>query len=341
VLRVAVYVAWELAVSQARAEPLPLRITYEAAPACPGAEVFLDEIHRRTSLARAAAPTDEALEVVVRIVRRGTLSSGHLLVGQGRDGVVRDIDGESCDEVVSALALVTALAIDPNASMAPKPPPAPLPAPPPTPTVDPPEQAHRLPPDLLADPLPVLVDVAPPPEPPASRWLVGARALADVAVAPRALLGGGLFAHRLLDARFAPSVRLALDVAGTGGFDAGPGGVWFLRVLGRVQGCVFSLRPVSWLSVDPCLELQGGALHAEGVLQGAVHFVRQTTIAWAGAGLLPRVGVELGSATLDLQGGPVFPAVRHAFVFVDPAYTISTVPPVTVTMALGLGGRFP
>jgi hypothetical protein len=179
------------------------------------------------------------------------------------------------------------------------------------------------------------------PPPVVTRWLVGARAVADVAVSPQALVGGGVFAGRPFDAWWRPSLRLAIDVAGTGTFDAGPGGVWVLRVLGRVQGCAFEVRPLPSFSLVPCLEVQGGALHAEGSLRGSLTFVRQTTIPWVGAGVVPRVGVALGPLELDLQGGPVFPALRHTFVFESPAYTIYTLPPVTWTVALGMGGHFP
>jgi hypothetical protein len=220
-----------------RADSPPLRIDYHAAPGCPNADVFLDEIRWRTRLARAAAPGEEPLPVRARITRHGAVSSGHLILGQGESRILRDIEGERCDEVVSAL-------------------------------------------------------------------------------------------------------RLSAEVAGTGGFDVGQGGVWFLRGIGRVEGCAFAARPAPWLALVPCLGVEGGALHAEGILRGSLASVERATIFWRGAGALPRIGADLGSWVLDLQGGPIFPAVRRSFVFENPAYVISTLPPVTWTVALGAGAHF-
>lgn len=343
-----------LAAAPARADPRPLRVDYEAAEGCPGADVFLDEIRWRTPLARVAAPGEEALQVQARIARRGAVHGGHLVVGQGEGRILRDLEGDRCDEVVSALALITALAIDPHASTqarraAPGPPPTAIPTPPPAPSEPAPGASPPVPPKMpappaiLADPLPVMPasdDKRSAPAP-ALRWALGARAAVALAVVPRPLVGGGLFADLLFAGRWSPSVRVSLEVAGTGSFDVGPGGVWFLRGIGRVDGCAFGVRPAPWLSLVPCLGVEGGALHAQGVVGGSIATVSHSTILWIGAGVLPRIGVDLGSLALDLQGGPIFPAVRRGFVFESPAYVIATLPPVTWTAALGVGAHFP
>jgi hypothetical protein len=98
--------------AEARGEPPPIRVDYLAHEGCPAADVFLDEIHWRTLLARVAEPGEEALLVQARVTRRGVVSSGRLSLGEGK---ARTIEGPSCDEVVSALALITALAIAPAA----------------------------------------------------------------------------------------------------------------------------------------------------------------------------------------------------------------------------------
>jgi hypothetical protein len=356
-----------------------LRIHYDAPASCRAAEAFLDEVRARTSLARVARPDEAAIELSVRIVRRGAASQGHLTLGEGSFRVDRRIEGASCDEVVSALALVTALALDPNASLSPTPsrnapdapdaPDPPLaPSPPPAPPVAP-KTVAPAPVVQPVAPAPVGPPVAPPPgaarparsaptalpvpevpAPKAPPWVVGARAVVDVAAAPRALVGGGAFAERPFAASWRPSIRLAADVAGTGDFTAGPGGVWFLQALVRVQGCGFAVRlggvasaasVASIASIAPCLELQGGLLHAEGELQGSLQFVRRTTTGWFAGGVVPRFDVDVGPVVVDLQGGPIFPAVRQTFFFTTPSYTIGSVSAVTWTVALGLGGRFP
>jgi hypothetical protein len=345
----------------ASAEPLPLRIDYQAAPGCPGADVFFEEIRWRTRLARAAEPWEEALPVSAHVARRGAASVGHLVLGHGEARVTRDLESNGCDEVVSALALVTALAIDPRArteakrpsrsspeaspETAPMPPASPpiAPAPPPLPAGLP------LPPSILADPLPDLPQLATTvdevPAAPAAmgpRWLVGARATVAGAVAPRALFGGGLFADRAFEGRWSPTLRLAAEIAGTGAFDAGPGGASFLRGIVRLDGCAFPLRTATArLSLVPCIAVEGGAIHAEGILMGSLAHVDQTTVPWVAGGVLPRLSVEAGAVTLEVQGGPVFPAVRRSFVFETPSYVIGTLPAATWTVAAGAGARFP
>jgi hypothetical protein len=343
----AVLVACTALAREAIADPLPLRLDYVAPASCPAAGDFLDEMQARTSLARIARPGEEAIDLEVRIARRGAASEGHLVLGRGADRVDRRITSTSCEEVVSALALVTALALDPNASLAPKPAPKPVPRPTPDPTVEEPQPPPGKPP-----PPPRSAPIFPP-APPASTepgaasrapsfpWLVGARALVDVASVPRVLFGGGAFAERPFAAWWRPSIRLGLDVSGTGGFDAGPGGVWFLKALVRVQGCGFAVRLGSQASLAPCIEIQGGVLHAEGELQGSLKYTRDTNLGWLAGGIVPRVDVDAGPVVVDLQGGPVFPAVRQSFLFATPSYPIGAVAPVTWTFSIGLGGRFP
>ncbi|HTN85134.1 MAG TPA: hypothetical protein VL242_15655, partial [Sorangium sp.] len=110
-----------LAGSDARAEVQPLRITYEAHEGCPSATVFLRELTVRTSRARAAAPDEAALEVHVRITRSAGASRGRITLGAGEGARVREVGGATCAEVVAALALITALRVDPTASLDPQP----------------------------------------------------------------------------------------------------------------------------------------------------------------------------------------------------------------------------
>jgi hypothetical protein len=346
--------AGALAASPARADPLPLRIDFQAPPGCPSEEVFLDEIRWRTALARTAAVGEAALEVRARITRRGDVHHGHLVLG-GRERIVREIDGQICDEVVSALALVTALAVDPGASIARRPPSGGMPVvPPPAPPAPPfppgpgaaggaPVAADSLPaPEIVGPPLPVVPappDVPPPRE--GTSFGLGAWASAAFAVAPRPLLGGGVAADWRFPGRWTPSLRLGVEVAGTGAFDVGPGGASLLRAAGRVQGCMFAWRPAAWLSLVPCLAGGGGALHAEGIVKGTVTHVGQVTVPWAALGALPRIELGSGRWAFGLEGGPVFPLVQRSFVFQSPAYVVSTLPPVTATVGIGATVRFP
>ena len=75
----------------ARAETPPIHVEYQAHVACPGVPVLLDEITRRTRLARFAGPSEPALEVEARITARRGESRGHLEIGAGRHRIVREI----------------------------------------------------------------------------------------------------------------------------------------------------------------------------------------------------------------------------------------------------------
>ena len=341
--------ALALGATPGRAEPRPLRLDYQAVEGCPDAETFLEEIRWRTSLARPALPGEEALDVAARVEHRGGTSVGRILLGHGAEQVQREVGSEHCGEVVSALALITALAIDPRARTMPRPRPPPPPDLPPLPDAPasdgpeaprPRERSRRgaaTTTGLIDDPLLGPPEVAPAP----ARWLLGARLTAAFGIAPRPLLGGGIVAERELSQRWGASLRLAVELGGTGAFDVGPGGASFLRGLGRFEGCAFAWRPVSRLMLVPCVGVEAGAIHAAGTVRGTIVEAQQVTVPWVGAGLLPRFVVALGRFTIEAQGGPVFPAVRRTFSFESPAYVIDVLPPVTWTVGIGAGVRFP
>jgi hypothetical protein len=346
-------VAGALVAERARADAAPLVIDYEAAQGCPDASVFLEEIQGRTSLARVAGPGDKALAVRVRIAARGRGSSGRLDLGEGEDALTREVEGASCEEVVSALALITALAVDPHARTSPNGSASAgvvvEPAPPPVAATAPaavPAAAPTPPPRRGGGPRPLLITGAPPTSRPRAstssvrRWAIGARAAAALAVTPRPLLGGGAFVERTFDGAWSTSVRLGAELAATGSFDVGPGGASFGRGVVRLEGCAFAQRMGS-LEVMPCLGLEGGGIAAAGVLAGSLIDVRHAIVPWFAAGFVPRAVVDFGAVALEVQGGPVFPAVRRTFTFDAPHYVIYELPAVTWTAALGADIRFP
>ena len=75
-----------LAPAPVHAEPTAVRLDYEAAPGCPTVARFVDEIARRTKLARAATPGETALEVRVRLVSNGPGTTGSIRTTRHRGG---------------------------------------------------------------------------------------------------------------------------------------------------------------------------------------------------------------------------------------------------------------
>jgi hypothetical protein len=111
--------AWAALVALASAdEPVePIRVRYEAPAECPDEGAFVGEVRARTSRARLAAAGERARSFEVAVARRGGRFQGRLDVREPSGAASRrEVSGASCAEVVSALALVTALAVDPRAS---------------------------------------------------------------------------------------------------------------------------------------------------------------------------------------------------------------------------------
>lgn len=136
-----------------------IRIAYGSPGDCPGSAAFTSQVLRRTSrlrLARAGEASVVPMQVTISVGRRGYRGRLELTRSDGRVHD-REVDGETCEEVVAALALVTALAFDPHASIEPLAPlpdvaPAPVPgsAPPPAP---PPLRTRNRPQEATPPPL--------------------------------------------------------------------------------------------------------------------------------------------------------------------------------------------
>ena len=96
--------------------PRSVRIGYEVAPGCPDETSFEAQIRARTS--KIVVATDGATSVHVRISPRGGRFEGEVtLVDANGHESRRRVEGP-CEDVAAALALITALALDPAASTA-------------------------------------------------------------------------------------------------------------------------------------------------------------------------------------------------------------------------------
>ena len=100
-------------------------MSYSAFAGCPDEARFLQGVTARTERIRRAAEGEPARAFVIAVTRDTSTVRGVLVIA-GLDGAVsrREVTGDSCEEVTSALALITALAVNPLAATAPVPPPA-------------------------------------------------------------------------------------------------------------------------------------------------------------------------------------------------------------------------
>src|SRR5262249_50734690 len=127
---------------------------YDAPAECPTEAAFRARILARTKRAELVAEGDTARAFQVRVTARGAAFLGRLEVKEGATVTARELAGASCEEVLEALAMTTALATDPNASMA-----APKPAPP-SPTALPSSPPREAPTNVRAPPTRTSLEVA-------------------------------------------------------------------------------------------------------------------------------------------------------------------------------------
>jgi hypothetical protein len=308
--------------------PPPLHVEYSAPGNCPTEAEFEAHIRSRTTLARFADDDDrDAQSVQVVVLPTGTTYAGHLSI-VGRSGRVskRDVEDTLCSDVVDALALVAALAVDPNAMLSPSgsaatPAPAekapvegaapdavaviPLVAPPPAaasprPSARPPSRAPE-------------ADRSAPSPAPAWGVDVGATFIAMGGIAPDTLVGGGGLGEIESGSRrwLAPSARITLFAATIEATTTSTAN--FLLLAGRVDFCPLRIGS-RYLSLRPCVAVDVGAVHAEAAIEGVAG-----AEPWFDAAALVRARWAPGRGRffVELEGGIFVPVNHSSFVLKD------------------------
>lgn len=151
--------------SGAPSPPQPLHVQFTAPPGCSHVGAFYAGVMARTDRVRPARPGEPGPRFRVRLTRTGTKVHGEVSLSADRNGSsTRKVDGRSCKEVVEALSLTVALALDPRAGRA-----APGgPAPPPAASSTPPTSSTSVAPGAAAPRAEATGSTPPPPEPAAS-----------------------------------------------------------------------------------------------------------------------------------------------------------------------------
>jgi hypothetical protein len=94
----------------------PIRVQMRGEPECFDAERFFNEVSERTDRVRPAAPDETARMFVVGIHREvGGVVGTLVLVDQGIETKARVVPADNCEEALTALAVIAALALDPSA----------------------------------------------------------------------------------------------------------------------------------------------------------------------------------------------------------------------------------
>ncbi|HVU04121.1 MAG TPA: hypothetical protein VHE30_20325 [Polyangiaceae bacterium] len=310
------------------------RLEYDAPAGCPRAEGFSRAILSSSARAHAAAEGEASTLVAVHIVPE---AGGYLgLLGLRRpDGTesTRAVPAASCDEAASALALIAAIAVDPEASV-PKAGPGAIGAfDAPAAPVAPPPVA---PPPPASPPLPA----PPPPREPVERGrdlvaevFVGGGVVGAVGpkLSPELVLPGIGVGLNGEDA-FSPWIALSGHLAESVVASTPRGNAQFERLGARLTACPLRLaRGVA--SFRPCALAELGRHHAKGESTKNAGTVNLT---WSALGLVGRGELDLpASLSVGLELGAIFPLLRDSFRF-DPDDTVAH----TIPSAGFVGGMF-
>jgi len=323
----------------AAADPEGVRIDYAASAGCPDATAFLRSLRERTTRFRAAEADEQVRRFLVRVRAVGSAFSGRLEIGSpdGRT-VVRNVDATMCSEVSSALALITALTIDPNAlTSSPKGAGKSQSELPPGPAAGPDRQRPSLSAAAVAALPPSAVAEASRPW----RWSAGLSGHTTFLVSPSSGYGGDVFveAEAPDSSRLGPAVRMGIFLNQSDVELPTGGGARFRWALSEVDGCPVRLGGTR-LALHPCLVFRLGVIHGEGQ---RISHPKQTVSLWSDVGPMLRLRLAVTSRLLlEAQGGIMLPLHRPTFDIVDmgSSTTAYSVPHLGGSAGIGVDYRF-
>jgi hypothetical protein len=100
----------------ARADTEAILLDYDAGAGCPDRKQFVQRVHTFTTKAEIVSDNGAPRrKFAVQVSRAGNVVRGELTIDDRGAKTTRDVSGATCDEVISALALATAIAVDPDA----------------------------------------------------------------------------------------------------------------------------------------------------------------------------------------------------------------------------------
>ncbi|MDB5220001.1 MAG: hypothetical protein JWO86_7928 [Myxococcaceae bacterium] len=314
---------------------VPVQLELEGPTGCPDGAAFTREVLARAPRARIAAPAERARALLARVKPGGPHGYDGVLVVRDNGGAAteRAVHAPSCDELVTALAVIAAVVIDPMTAK--------------TGAID-----ASAPADAAADVSEVLATDAAPPttattpdastewptEPPpnaeprdAWEMSVGGGGGAVGGSAPTLMFSVPVFfeVFRNADGIVAPAIRLRFERTATAPSEIGA----FARTGGALDVCPIAFRARS-LRAQPCGRLELAALFASG---REVDPIRSDLRPWFALGPVARVRLELATPLfLELEGALLLAIVRDRF-FVEPGTLVYRAPLVGATTAFAVG----
>ncbi len=315
-----------LVASRVHAEDVrPVELDFRAHAGCPDEQDFLRELTARTHLARRAQAGDDALPVRVRIEEVPGGSRGQLVLGQDSGATKREVSAAHCEQVVAALALMTALAIDPDAIAS-----AELPA------AKPPEPAPPPPHEPAPPPAPPLPPAAPSLR---TRWSAGVslELLDSVSPDPQPSIRPFLGLDRERSRAFGYGIRLSAARA-HGRVARADGAGEFGLSSGRLEACPLHVPAWDALWFSACAAFEAGQLRATG---SDVSPARSLSRPWLAPGATGRLELRpLGPLSLEIAGVVLFPLLRDRF-YIQADSTVRRTPALVGGGSIGISVRFP
>jgi hypothetical protein len=316
------------ALAESDADAVVLRLVYRAPPECPGRDEFIQRVSARTNRARFVEQ-GQALTLNVELESVGGRSTGRMrLEDLEHQSDVRSMTGATCAEVVSALALTTALSIDPDAKTSEGAWP----------------DAHEAPPSKPRDAAPREIppakasDVeAPQPQEVPVHWSVDASTTYAGVLAPERLWGAAMGLEAALTALpTRPSAHLAIVHARNDLFQD-PG-----QAVLTWSAAAFDLCPVSMtlgsVLAAPCLSGYAALFHGRG--RDLVHFETTSSFGW-GAGIAARAQwPATGTWAVALDATGTATAVTQRFVIDRDKLVVASTPRVVFDASAGVACRF-
>jgi hypothetical protein len=302
-----------------------VRIEYTAPASCPNEHDFIERVRERIVRSRFAKPDEMARTFRVTVTSKPERSVARVeFVDANGENVSRTIGADTCDEVVNAIALVTALAMEARAGEeVPKPG-----APPPSRTPQTPRAEPR------AKPSPPSATVS---HEPRAHWDAGVGVELASGYAPSLTVGLRLFVE-WLPASW--SVRVSASHADSGKVSVEGRRARMQFWGGRAEACPLRLALAEHWQAIPCAGLDLGALRGEGIASDEIDNPETTTELWLAPSVIARLQADLDQfllleAALDAR----FPLLRHEFFF-EPDNDFYTVPAIAFGASLGIGFRF-
>jgi hypothetical protein len=321
--------------------PEQVQLQYGGGAGCPSQAAFVNEVGARIRRPIEWVASQPTTLIVVTLQQTDDHATGRLEVTRhAAEPTRREFIAGSCGEVGSALALVTALTLDPNARTEPlsplgrDAPSEPLPTPV---TVTPPPAPPRAPTPPAPNPF---NRTAPPPlenprVPAVGAWL-GPVAGVSLGYAPQPLITMGLsLGARRRGPGLSPSLQLTPLWGKTGTTGPTARGASFSWAMARLEACPTELELAAPLALAVCAAGEVGQLSARGT---AVDILPVTASrSWLAAGVTAALHFRRGSWFARLGAQALFPAIRDEFVFHEPDQSIHRASALVFGATLGVG----